>query len=105
MKKATLIKQMIEETGMSLKTFAAKAGLPYTTLYSMLERGIGKASVNNAIKICKALNISVEQLEDISNGIHDYNYLTFVVKDDFTTSEKRDILQYINYVKFTRDQK
>lgn len=102
MKKAVLIKQMIEETGMSLKTFATKANLPYTTLYSMLERGVGNASVNNAIKICKTLNISVEQLDDISNGVHDYNYLTFAVNDDFTISEKREIMHYLEYVKYRR---
>ncbi|MGL5439990.1 MAG: helix-turn-helix domain-containing protein [Filifactoraceae bacterium] len=103
MKKAKLIKQMINDSGMSLKTFAIKADLPYTTLYSMLERGISKASVCNAIKICKVLNISVEQLDDISNGIQNHKHLTFIINDDFSTLEKRDILEYINFIKHKRE--
>lgn len=57
------IKKLIKEKGMSLKSFAEKINLPYTTFHSMLNRGIGKASVDNVIKICKGLDITVEELE------------------------------------------
>jgi predicted transcriptional regulator len=48
---------------MSVKAFAEFAEIPYTTLHSMLERGVGKASVDNVLKVCKALEITVEELE------------------------------------------
>lgn len=63
MKKARIISQLIEETGLSVKAFSEKAGIPYTTLRSILERGLGNASVDNAIKICRALGIQVEDLD------------------------------------------
>ena len=67
MTKTDLIKEMIANTGMSIKAFAENAGIPYTTLRSMLERGIENASVNNVIKICSKLNISVETLYEITD--------------------------------------
>lgn len=62
MDKTEYLKQLISDTGLKLKTFAEKADIPYTTLRSMLERGIENASVNNVMKICRTLNISVETL-------------------------------------------
>ena len=38
--------------------------IPYTTLDSILKRGIGNSSVTNIIKICKALGISVDALAE-----------------------------------------
>lgn len=62
MDKTEYLKQLINDTGLKMKAFAEKADIPYTTLRSMLERGIENASVNNVVKICRTLNISVETL-------------------------------------------
>lgn len=71
MDKARVLRKLIEQTGLKLKAFAEKAGIPYTTLYSILERGVGKASVDNVIKICKALGISVEEMERLAASYND----------------------------------
>lgn len=63
-----ILKELINKTGMSVKAFSAKAGLPYSTLRSMLERNIGNASVNNVIKVCQELGISVEELQEMSKS-------------------------------------
>lgn len=63
MKRAKIIDQMIEEKFESRRQFAEMVGIPPTTLQSILKRGIGKASVDNVIKICKGLGITVEELE------------------------------------------
>lgn len=70
MEKAKLIKKLIDEQGLNLKAFSEQAGVPYTTLRSILERGLDNTSVGNAIKICKALNITVEELEILSKQEH-----------------------------------
>lgn len=67
MEKAKVLRRLIEETGLSVKAFSEKAEIPYTTLRSMLERGLDKTSVGNAIKVCRALNITVEELECMSS--------------------------------------
>jgi len=66
MKKAEVVTRLIKEAGYSKRAFAEKIGLPPTTLQSMLSRGIGKASVDNVIKVCKGLGISTDELERLA---------------------------------------
>lgn len=48
----------------NVRVFAAKAGVPYTTVVSMLKRGVMNASVGTVIKICRCLGISADALAD-----------------------------------------
>lgn len=48
----------------TLKQFAVHVGIGYTTLHGILTRGLDKASINNIITICKALEISVDDLAE-----------------------------------------
>lgn len=84
MDKTEFLKQLINETGLKMKTFAEKADIPYTTLRSMLERGIENASVNNVIKVCKQLDICVETLYDMCK------------KDINISSEEKTLLENYN---------
>ncbi len=68
MEKARILEQLIKEQGYSLKAFAEKCGIPYTTLYGILKKGVGRASVDNVIQICQNLGITVEDLEEMSTG-------------------------------------
>lgn len=65
MNKTDMIRKMINDTGLNLKAFAEKSQLPYTTLRSMLDRGIDNASVNNVMKICSTLGIRIESLYEV----------------------------------------
>ena len=56
------IKKKIKEKYGSIRQFAIKLGIPYTTIDSILKRGIINSNVGNVIKICKALDISIEKL-------------------------------------------
>lgn len=67
-KRTEILESLINDTGLSKKAFAEKVGLPPTTLRSMLERGIGNASVDNVLKVCKGLGITTEKLEKLANG-------------------------------------
>ena len=40
MKKAEILKKLIAEKGIGLREFSRQADLPYTTLRSILERGL-----------------------------------------------------------------
>lgn len=48
----------------SIRQFAFNIKIPYTTVDSILKRGIDNSNVGNVIKICKALNISIDNLID-----------------------------------------
>jgi repressor LexA len=67
MEKAKIVERLIKEAGYSKRQIAEKIGLPPTTLSSMLSRGLGKASIDNVLKVCKGLGITVEELEEMAN--------------------------------------
>lgn len=58
------VKDLILKRYHSVREFSLTTNIPYTTLDSILKRGIGNSSVTNVIKICKALGISVDALAD-----------------------------------------
>lgn len=74
MEKARILDNLIKEQGYNLKSFAAKCGIPYTTLYGIMQKLVGKASVDNIIIICRNLGITVEQLEQMADGARDVQY-------------------------------
>lgn len=48
----------------SIREFTQIADIPYTTMDSIFRRGIANSSINNVMKICKVLNLSVDALAD-----------------------------------------
>ncbi len=68
MEKAKILEQLIKEQGYNLKSFAVKCGIPYTTLYGIIKNGVGRASMDNILTICKCLGIRVEDLEEMAAG-------------------------------------
>ena len=61
------LKEKIKEQG-TQREFAAKIGMPPSTLFSIL-RNVGGASIDNIIKICKGLNIKPDELAEIGEEI------------------------------------
>lgn len=47
----------------SLREFTIESDIPYSTVNAILKRGIANSSLSNVSKICKALNISLDELE------------------------------------------
>ena len=58
------LKELILKRYHSVREFSIAHDIPYTTIHSILKRGVGNSSVTNVIKICKALNISADALAD-----------------------------------------
>ena len=48
---------MILDRYVSLRQFSKEADIPYSTLMTILSRGVGGASFDAVIKICKKLDI------------------------------------------------
>ncbi|WP_107842014.1 LexA family protein [Metasolibacillus meyeri] len=67
MSRTEYIKNMIDEKWDSRTKFAKHIGIPPTTLQSILERGVGKASIDNVMKICRGLGITTDSLQFISD--------------------------------------
>ena len=48
----------------SLREFTQEIGMPYSTMTTLLKRGVDNSSVTNVIKICQALGISTDDLAE-----------------------------------------
>ncbi|UVI84512.1 XRE family transcriptional regulator [Staphylococcus aureus] len=59
------LKYLMEKKSGSVKAFSEEIGLAYTTVRSILERGVFNAKVENVIKICNGLNIKPEDIMEI----------------------------------------
>lgn len=59
-----MLKDYILSRYKSIREFTIQHDIPYTTLDSIFRRGIGNSSINNVVKICRALEISTDELAD-----------------------------------------
>lgn len=58
------LKSLILNRYKSIREFTTKIDMPYSTMDSVLKRGVNKANITNIIKICRELNIDTEKLAD-----------------------------------------
>ena len=75
----------------SLREFTQEIDMPYQTMDSILKRGADKASISNIIKICKALDISADEL---ANGNIVPNSLRH------TMLEMTEVIDILDFMKF-----
>ncbi|MCD8830260.1 XRE family transcriptional regulator [Staphylococcus gallinarum] len=74
------LKRLMEIKSGSVKAFSEEVGLAYTTVRSILERGIFNAKVENVIKICKGLDIKPEDIMGIEKPKAESSIETLPVK-------------------------
>jgi hypothetical protein len=72
------LKDLMELKSGSIRAFAIDNDIPYTTLTSMLQRGVMSTGVINTIKICQALNIKPESLPTGTLEFYDGRTTTFL---------------------------
>lgn len=75
----------------SLREFTIKSDIPYSTVNAILKRGIANSSLSNVSKICKALNISLDELE--------HNRIV-PLDNSVTTEAEVDLKNVVQYYKF-----
>ena len=113
------LKQLIIEDSVTIKDFAKKINMPYTTLYYIL-RNVGGASIDNILKICKVLGISADDLakmdgiEDTPKGYYTNNEtaeyaemlrtrpnarLLFSAAKDISKEDMEKAVEYIEFLK------
>ena len=51
------LRNLILDNYVSLRKFSVEADIPYSTLMTLLSRGIGGASFDTVIQICKTLKV------------------------------------------------
>lgn len=89
----------------NLNKFCEVIDMPWTTLDSILKRGISKANITNVIKITKELNIDTENLASgvITEKVNEPQTLAAHFDgDNFTEEEMNEIKQFAEFVKNKR---
>jgi predicted transcriptional regulator len=56
------LRNLILDRYLSLRQFSIEADIPYSSLMTLLTRGIGGASFDTVVKICNALEIDPREL-------------------------------------------
>ncbi|GEL66544.1 S24 family peptidase [Marinilactibacillus psychrotolerans] len=87
------LKTMILKRFGTVKEFSRAVGLPYTTIRSILERGIFNAKLENVIKICKGLGISSEELIDQKDFVMEGSSAFY---SDYTHSKSTSLFDDLN---------
>lgn len=68
MTRESYLRKLILENGFTVKEFAQSINMPYSTLLTMLnDEKIGNAAVDNVIRICQGLNITIQDLQSVLN--------------------------------------
>ncbi|UXR79020.1 XRE family transcriptional regulator [Staphylococcus sp. IVB6227] len=93
MDKEKHLKHLMEMKSGSVKAFSEDIGLAYTTVRSILERGVFNAKVENIIKICKGLNIKPENVMDLDDSVITESITTLI---KLTPPRQKRVLDFAN---------
>lgn len=85
------VKELILLRYSTVKDFSKKVGISYSTVDSILRRGVANSSISNVIKICKELGISVDELADGK-----------IVPVDMVLQDKKPMTELKDIITFTR---
>ena len=101
------IKDLIVQRYKNLSVFCKQYDFSWTTVNSILTRGIRKSTISNVIKLCDALNLDLEELvkdklvpKQIKKD--DDNYMLIACHHEtgkLTEEEKEEIKQFAEFVK------
>lgn len=96
------LKSLIIEKYGSLKKFCEAIDMPWTTLDSILKRGVSNSNINNVLKITRELGIDAEKLVD-GKIIYSINQPTTLAAhfdgEEYTEDEMAEIKQFAAFVK------
>lgn len=63
MERAKILRTLMEQRGLKVADIVRMTGIAYSTVKSMLENGVEKTSYVNVCKLCDALGITTDQLQ------------------------------------------
>lgn len=101
------LKELIIKRYGSLKKFCEIIDMPWTTLDSILKRGVSNSNISNVLKITKELDINTEKLVDgeiFNNYARPITAAAHFDGDEYTEDELDDIRAYAEFVKNRRNR-
>jgi len=102
MKQADVIRKLIKSKGLSQRKFAENINMPKSTLTSILQRGVDNSGLENVKKICKGLDITIGELEEMAEKETlqlDQEYtIAANGAENLTENEMKEVEEYIQYI-------
>lgn len=99
------LKALIIQKYGSLKKFTETIDMPWTTLDSILKRGVANSNITNVLKITRELGLDAEKLVDGEIYKASVEPLTLAAHfdgDEYTEEELDEIRQFAEFVKNKR---
>ena len=99
------IKELIISRYGSLKKFSEKINMPWTTLDSILKRGIANSNITNVLKITRELGLDAVKLVDGELLFTSEEPTTLAAHfdgEEYTEDELNEIRQFAEFVKNKR---
>ena len=100
------IKSLIIERYGSLKKFSETIDMPWTTLDSILKRGMANSNITNVLKITRELGLDAEKIVDGEIIFSDEQEPTTLAAhfdgSEYTEDELDEIRQFAEFVKNKR---
>ncbi len=103
------LKELIIDNYGSMKKFCEKINMPWTTLDSILKRGIANSNITNVVKITRELGLDTESL---ASGVikpafkNDSDQPQTIAAhfdgEDYTEAELNKIKEFADFVKSSR---
>lgn len=91
------MKELILENFNSIREFADASQMPYTTVHTILKRGIENSSVDNVIRMCQTLNINVDDI--LSDNQGDIHTIAAHAIKDLTDEEIEEVINFAKFIK------
>ena len=96
------LKSLIIEKYGSLKKFSDTIDMPWTTLDSILKRGVANSNITNVLKITRELGLDAEKLVEgtICDNVHSQTTMAAHFEgDEYTEEQLNRIRQFAEFIK------
>lgn len=101
------LKNLITERYGSLKKFTELIGMPWTTLDSILKRGVANSNITNVLKITHELGIDAEALVEgriVKNSPKHQTIAAHFDGEEFTENQWERIKEFAKFIKSQDDK-
>lgn len=106
-KSEDLLKEVILDKYKSIREFTQEIDMPYSTVDTILKRGIRKSNVDNLIRMCEDLEISAYAL--VQGYIEKLKPITTIAarhdEEEWTEEELNEIDEFKKFVLSKRNEK
>ena len=95
---------LMKQQNTNANELAQKAGVPATTVYSLIKRDSNRVDIDSLIKIARALGVTADYFgnDDAAPTHHTSTLAAHFTGDEYTEDELKEIYDFADYVRSKR---